>query len=105
MVFGTFVGSLADKLGRKRMALCFCIVYGASCATKLSPNFAILMVGRLLAGVATSLLFSVFEAWLVSEHKVSCLSHIVVLKHVTRPGGIPRRVWPTRLRWPLLATR
>ena len=26
------------------------------------------MVGRLLAGVATSLLFSVFESWLVTEH-------------------------------------
>ncbi len=69
MVFGTFVGSLADKLGRKRMALLFCVVYGVSCATKLWNNFAILMLGRLLAGVATSLLFSVFEAWLVSEHK------------------------------------
>jgi len=26
------------------------------------------MVGRLLSGIATSLLFSVFEAWMVSEH-------------------------------------
>ncbi|CDF36253.1 unnamed protein product [Chondrus crispus] len=36
--------------------------------TKHSPNFATLMVGRLLAGIATSILFSAFESWLVSEH-------------------------------------
>ena len=69
MVMGTFVGALADKVGRKKMALCFCAVYAASCATKLVNSFAVLMAGRLLAGVATSLLFSVFEAWLVSEHR------------------------------------
>ncbi len=120
MIFGTFVGSLADKLGRKRMALCFCVVYGASCATKLSPNFAVLMAGRLLAGVATSLLFSVFEAWLVSEHKVSanwravsCFLCCVPILHAPliltpfgfRRGGIPRRVWRTPLRWRPFPTR
>jgi hypothetical protein len=26
------------------------------------------MVGRILGGVATSLLFSAFESWLVAEH-------------------------------------
>jgi hypothetical protein len=31
-------------------------------------NFSILMIGRLLGGVATSLLFSVFEAWLIGAH-------------------------------------
>lgn len=31
-------------------------------------NFQILMIGRLLGGVATSLLFSVFEAWLIGAH-------------------------------------
>jgi len=31
-------------------------------------NFSILMIGRLLGGIATSLLFSVFEAWLVGAH-------------------------------------
>lgn len=30
--------------------------------------FSILIIGRLLGGVATSLLFSVFDAWMVSEH-------------------------------------
>ncbi|KAL3896524.1 MAG: hypothetical protein SGCHY_004018 [Lobulomycetales sp.] len=38
-----------------------------SCLTKLSRTFTVLMIGRITGGVATSLLFSVFEAWMVSE--------------------------------------
>jgi hypothetical protein len=37
--------------------------------TKLSPKKEWILVGRLLGGVSTSLLFSVFEAWMVSTHK------------------------------------
>ena len=36
--------------------------------TKLFNNFWILACGRFLCGIATSLLFSTFEAWMVSEH-------------------------------------
>lgn len=39
-----------------------------SCLTKLSPNFNVLLFGRLLAGIATSLLFSVPDSWMVCEH-------------------------------------
>ncbi|KAJ3086218.1 Molybdate-anion transporter [Quaeritorhiza haematococci] len=67
-VFGTVIGSIADKFGRKRMCIVFCIVYAVSCLTKLSPAFSMLLLGRVLGGIATSLLFSVFEAWMVSEH-------------------------------------
>jgi hypothetical protein len=42
--------------------------YAASCATKHSPRYGVLLVGRLLGGIATSLLFSVFEAWAVAAH-------------------------------------
>merc|ERR1719273_1785342 len=31
MIFGTFVGSLADKKGRKKFVLLFCLMYMASC--------------------------------------------------------------------------
>ena len=68
MVFGTFVGSLADRYGRKRFAILYCLTYIASCATKHFSTYGVLMLGRLLGGIATSLLFSVFEAWLVAEH-------------------------------------
>lgn len=67
-VFGTFVGSVADKYGRKMNVLVYAVTYALSCATKHSRAFNVLMVGRLLAGISTSILFSAFEAWLVSEH-------------------------------------
>eukprot|EP01117_Protostelium_nocturnum_P001430 TRINITY_DN1172_c2_g1_i2.p1 TRINITY_DN1172_c2_g1~~TRINITY_DN1172_c2_g1_i2.p1 ORF type:complete len:382 (+),score=145.34 TRINITY_DN1172_c2_g1_i2:470-1615(+) len=66
--FGSIVGSLADKFGRKRMSLAFGFVYMASSITKWFPSFSVLLLGRLLGGIATSLLFSVFESWMISEH-------------------------------------
>lgn len=68
MLFGTFVGALADKLGRKNAALGYVVTYSLSCCTKHSPNYWVLMVGRVLGGIATSLLYSAFESWLVAEH-------------------------------------
>ncbi|KAH9321890.1 hypothetical protein KI387_016529, partial [Taxus chinensis] len=68
MLFGTIVGSLADKQGRKRACITYCITYILSCFTKHSPEYKVLMLGRILGGIATSLLFSSFESWLVAEH-------------------------------------
>ncbi|GER33416.1 major facilitator superfamily protein [Striga asiatica] len=68
MLFGTIVGSLADKQGRKRACVTYCITYILSCITKHSPQYRVLMIGRVLGGIATSLLFSAFESWLVAEH-------------------------------------
>jgi len=68
MLVGTFVGSLADTWGRKRLSIFYCILYIISCLTKHVNDYDILLVGRLLGGTATSLLFSVFESWLVCEH-------------------------------------
>ena len=67
-LFGTVAGSLADRVGRKRMALVYCVTYAVGCLTKHSSDFYVLLFGRILAGIATSLLFSVFEAWVVGEH-------------------------------------
>ena len=106
MIFGTIVGSLADKTcawhwrrqllllcgvlvlgglhgsvddaaqihpprqcrGRKKAALTYVASYVFGCFTKHFNNFNILFVGRIFCGVATSLLFSAFESWLVAEH-------------------------------------
>jgi len=68
MIFGTIVGSLADKHGRKKAALLYVITYSLSCFTKHSSDYWVLMLGRLLGGIATSLLFSAFESWVVAEH-------------------------------------
>ncbi|KAJ1343698.1 hypothetical protein BSLG_001773 [Batrachochytrium salamandrivorans] len=60
---------LSGHLGRKLGCILFCILYALSCITKLYPDFSMLMLGRLLGGISTSLLFSVFESWMVSEHR------------------------------------
>ncbi|KAF5960164.1 hypothetical protein HYC85_001373 [Camellia sinensis] len=54
-------------VGRER-AVTYCITYILSCATKHSPLYKVLMLGRVLGGIATSLLCSAFESWLVAEH-------------------------------------
>lgn len=68
MIFGTFIGSLADKYGRKKLCVCYAVLYIAGCLSKTINDYWVLMVGRFLCGIATSLLFSVFESWMVCEH-------------------------------------
>ena len=68
MIFGTFAGSMADRYGRRLSCLMYCALYIVSCLTKHSPDFNVLLFGRLTGGIATSILFSSFESWLVGEH-------------------------------------
>jgi MFS family permease len=53
--------------GRKLTCLLFCAAYTATCVCALVPWFPVLFLGRCLGGLSTSILFSVFEAWLVSS--------------------------------------
>eukprot|EP00759_Apiculatamorpha_spiralis_P042693 PhF_6_TR40583/c0_g1_i1/m.60855 len=69
LVFGTITAAVSDHYGRRRMCITYAFVYILSALSKLSPNYMILILGRVLSGVATSLLFCSFEAWVASEHK------------------------------------
>lgn len=68
MIFGTIVGGLADNHGRKRAGLIYVATYSFGCFTKHFNHFWVLFTGRVFCGVATSLLYSAFESWLVAEH-------------------------------------
>jgi len=68
LVFSCIVGALCDRYGRKRCAIAYCVLYIASCLTKHVRLYWVLMLGRITGGIATSLLFSCFECWMVSEH-------------------------------------
>uniref|UniRef100_A0A915LGE9 Molybdate-anion transporter n=1 Tax=Meloidogyne javanica TaxID=6303 RepID=A0A915LGE9_MELJA len=68
LIFGTFVGSFADKFGRKANCLFYAFLYSIACLTKHFSSFNILLIGRLLGGISTSILFSAFESWLICEH-------------------------------------
>lgn len=68
-LLGGFTGPLADKYGRRRLGQIFCVLCILNCLSKISANFYVLLLGRLLSGVSTSCLYSVFESWYVNEHK------------------------------------
>jgi MFS family permease len=67
-ISASFVGSFADRCGRRSACLVYCIVYSLSCLTLLSDHIAVLFLGRVLGGVSGTMLYSVFESWLVSEY-------------------------------------
>lgn len=68
MVLGSIIGGLADSYGRKRLCLCYCLSYTFSVLMKHCRHFHVLLLGRVGGGLATSLLFSVFESWLIRAH-------------------------------------
>lgn len=63
-------------MNAKRSSLLLSLSHAAYPPPLLSDfnDFNILMLGRLLGGVATSLLFSVFEAWLIRSHSDAKIS-------------------------------
>jgi len=63
---GTLVASLADTYGRKNFTLIYALIYSAACLTKHWSNFSVLLIGRILGGIATSILFSAFESWIIA---------------------------------------
>ena len=68
VVFGTSAGYFASAFGRKKACVVFTLLYSLCCITKLSRNYAILIFGRILGGISTSLLFTAFDAWYLYEH-------------------------------------
>ncbi|PFH36217.1 transporter, major facilitator family protein [Besnoitia besnoiti] len=70
-VFGCLAGCLTDLLGRRRACVAYCLLcILSSSLTRCFPScFASLLLGRLVGGVALSLLETAFEAWMVAAHR------------------------------------
>merc|ERR1711971_50772 len=66
---GSLSGPLADKYGRRKMGQVFCVICALNCFLKIFPSFYVLLLGRILSGVSTSCLYSVFESWYVAENQ------------------------------------
>lgn len=62
---------MADAGGRRNFVILYAVTYALSCLTKHAKDYYVLMLGRLLGGVATSLLFSVFDSWLIRAHALA----------------------------------
>ena len=67
-VSASFTGTLADRYGRRLACMAFCVIYSLSCLTLLTDDIAILFIGRMLGGISTTLMYSVFESWMVTEY-------------------------------------
>jgi MFS family permease len=64
----SFVGQLADKYGRRNACLLYCVIYSTACFSMLSDDLLVLFAGRACGGVSTTLLYSVFETWMIAEY-------------------------------------
>ncbi|RDL38672.1 MFS general substrate transporter [Venustampulla echinocandica] len=69
-VSASFTGKLADRFGRRLACLAFCVIYSLSCLVLFSNDIIVLFVGRALGGVSTTILYSCFESWMVTEYNV-----------------------------------
>ena len=68
-LFGTVVASLADRFGRKWSVQLYFIVYAVNCLCIHNRALWSILLGRVLGGIATSLLFSSFDSWFVCSHE------------------------------------
>ncbi|TGJ83533.1 hypothetical protein E0Z10_g5228 [Xylaria hypoxylon] len=62
-----FIGALADKYGRKLYCMIYCVSYALSCFLTVVPVTPLLFLGRILGGISTSILFTVFDSWMVTN--------------------------------------
>jgi len=68
-IFGTIVGCYVDKYGRKMGCVVYLVIEIVVNLLEHVNSMPLLLLGRLMGGVSTSLLFSAFEAWMVTEHR------------------------------------
>lgn len=68
-IFAPFLGSLVDKFGRKRSCIVYCVLEIIINWLEHYNSFGLLLLGRVLGGVSTNLLFSAFESWMATEHR------------------------------------
>ena len=66
-LFGPLVGRLCDTYGRKAGTLVFSLLYSLGAISTKSNILGVLLAGRVMGGIGTSLLFSAPEAWLVGD--------------------------------------
>ena len=64
---GTYVAALGDLGGHRRNCVAYGILYAMSCALCNFQSLWVLLVGRVLSGIAYSILYTSFESWLIAE--------------------------------------
>ncbi len=67
-VSALFAGHLTDRFGRRRACLAFCGIHSLAAVSVCFDELPILILGRVLGGVALTLLWTAFESWLIAEY-------------------------------------
>ena len=78
MTIGTYVSALGDTGGHRRNCVAYGILYAASCVLCHSRSLASLLLGRMLGGVAYSILYTSFESWLIAEAEARRLPRVLL---------------------------
>ncbi|KAI1752627.1 hypothetical protein F4782DRAFT_540285 [Xylaria castorea] len=63
-----FTGYLTDRFGRRRACLVFCGIHSLAAISVCFDALPILIAGRVLGGVALTLLWTAFESWMIAEY-------------------------------------
>lgn len=84
----TGIGYLADRFGRKKACLAYCVLYILSSALTMFHNHFALFAGRVLGGVSTTLLYSVFETWMVAKASTQENSNASIQATLTSAASI-----------------
>mmetsp|Transcript_37852 Transcript_37852/g.68991 ORF Transcript_37852/g.68991 Transcript_37852/m.68991 type:complete len:385 (-) Transcript_37852:206-1360(-) len=66
---GTVIGLFVDRWGRRFSCIVYLLIEVVVNICEHYNNFPVLLLSRVAGGVSTSLLFSAFESWMVSEHR------------------------------------
>jgi MFS transporter, MFS domain-containing protein family, molybdate-anion transporter len=82
-----FAGFWTDRLGRKGACICCCLLYTASCISVHSDSMPLLIIGRILGGVASTLFHTAFESWL-NDSKINTVIMSELFYLQTSLGGI-----------------
>ncbi|CAF1117750.1 unnamed protein product [Adineta ricciae] len=69
LFLGTFVASLSDQIGRRFACVLFGVFYILYCFSFRFPYTNILALGTIPWGIASAIDQTVFEAWLITEHR------------------------------------
>eukprot|EP00934_Nitzschia_sp_Nitz4_P003175 Nitzschia sp. Nitz4//scaffold4_size323378//159788//161601//NITZ4_000663-RA/size323378-snap-gene-0.418-mRNA-1//1//CDS//3329553408//3165//frame0 len=67
--FAPFLGSAVDKFGRRNSCIVYCVLEIIINTLEHSSDFKVLLLGRVMGGISTNLLFSAFESWMTTEHR------------------------------------
>lgn len=69
-IFAPFLGSAVDQYGRKASCIIYCLLEVIiNLLEHCSNSFTLLLLGRVLGGISTNLLFTAFESWMTTEHR------------------------------------